>query len=316
MATGRQIALTLTALPLASGLLLATPAGATPTATPSATPTSSSSSAAVAGSTEFGLSLPPVTGETRTETVNRTEAQFGHLPIARVYADGIPASWTSDRTLAALGADTDVIYTFTVPSMAAAANGDYDTAFSTFLAGRPASVTAWVGLVQEPEGHVTRGEFTAADYRAATGHLAPLTKAAGAIPTTILTASSAWDKAGEGWRDYFSPQIDVLAWDAYNSAQKKPGLEYKAPNRFIDPITRIAADSGKAFGWAELGAPCIVSDPTCEQRAPWLTQMGNAMSNAGAQFVSYWNRPSMNGSADYSLDDQPSINAWSALMAR
>ena len=281
----------------------------TPTPTPTPTPVPSRG-------TSFGVSLARLSGETAMQAVTRIRGQFGNLPAARVYGTGLPpALWNADSSLAALGSGTDVIYSFR-GDMAAIAAGQADEVIRSFLASRPAGIKVWVALNHEPEDNIARGEFTAAQFRAATEHVAPVIRAAGGVPTTILMQWTLSPQSGRNWHDYYSPAVDVLAFDAYNNSLGNATPSYKSPSDFVDPVLAVAKETGKAFGWAELGSPCIPSDPACLGRAAWLTGLGSAFAGNGAQFATYWNRLDFGGVMDYSLNDGPSRSAWSAFMGR
>lgn len=248
------------------------------------------------------------------QAVSRIRGQFGNLPAARVYGTGLPpAQWKTDSSLAALGSGSDVIYSFK-GNMAAIAAGQADGLIRSFLASRPAGIKVWVALNHEPEDNIERGEFTAAEFRAATEHVAPVIRAAGGVPTMILMEWTLSPKSGRNWHDYYSPAVDVMAFDAYNTALGNATPSYKSPSDFVNPVLAVSKETGKAIGWAELGSPCIPSDPACTGRAAWLTGLGSAVGNNGAQFATYWNRLDFDGVTDYSLSDGPSRNAWSAFM--
>lgn len=44
-------------------------------------------------------------------------------------------------------------------------------------------------------------------------------------------------------------------------------------------VGTFTAAQFRAFGWAELGSPCISTDPTCAGRAAWPTSLGRAWRN-------------------------------------
>ena len=264
--------------------------------------------------TLFGTSIAPRSGESSSAAVDRLRGQFGGMPVARVFSGGmVPARWSDDSTLRALGTGSAVVYSFK-GDMGALAAGTYDDRIRTFLASRPAGVKVWVALHHEPEDDVERGRFTTAQFRAATAHVAPVVRAAGGIPTTILMQYTLGRSSGRDWHDYYTPAVDVLAWDGYNSGVKASVQVYKTPEAFVAPVLAVAKETGKGFGWAELGSPCIGTDRTCAGRAAWLTGLSAAMGASGAQFATYWNRPALTGAADYSLTDAASVKAWRTAM--
>ena len=266
------------------------------------------------GGTLFGMSIAPRSGEGAAGAVDRLRGQFGGMPVARVFDSGmVPARWSDDATLRALGTGSAVVYSFK-GNMAALAAGKHDEQIRAFLRSRPAGVKVWVALHHEPEDDVERGAFTPAQFRAATAHVAPVIKSAGGIPTTILMQYTLGRSSGRDWRDYYTPAIDVMAWDGYNSMVKKSVQGYKAPQDFVAPVLAVAKETGKGFGWAELGSPCVAGDASCTGRAAWLAGLSGAMKGAGAQFATYWNRPALTGTADYSLSDAGSVRAWRTAM--
>lgn len=271
--------------------------------------------ASAAPRTLVGVSLASTPGETAVQTVARNRAQFGSLPAVRIFDDLPPTTWGASPLLAALGTGSTVVYSVKGGDMASVATGSLDASMSAFLRSKPADVTVYVALHHEPEDDVARGTFTAAQFVAATAHLAPVVRAAGGIPTTILMAYTLQAGSGRNWHDYYTPAVDVLAWDAYNTSANAKVPAYRVPDTMVSPVVAVAQETGKPFGWAELGSPCISGDADCTGRGAWLTQVGGAMTSAGASFLTYWNRSALSGASDYALRDAPSISAWRQLIA-
>jgi hypothetical protein len=288
---------------------------ATGTASAAGATGASPTASAAAGKTLFGVSLPAQPGLSATQTVGGFRTQFGALPAVRIFGDQVPAHWNDSATLRALGTGSAVIFSFQGDMDAIAAGAD-DARLTSFLQSKPAGVKVWVALKHEPEDQVRDGVFTAAQFRAATAHVAPVIRRAGGIPTTILMAWTLDPHSGRNWHDFYTPAIDAFGFDAYNSGQHKKVPDYKAPQAFVDPVLAVARETGKSFGWAELGSPCVSTDPTCVGRAAWLTALGTTLAANGAQFATYWNRASETSMLDFSLKDRPSINAWKALSTR
>ena len=239
-------------------------------------------------------------------------ARFGGLPVARVFSPGLPpARWADVPVLAALGAGTDVVYSFS-GDLDALAAGASDALLTGFLRSRPDGVRVWVALKHEPEDDAERGAFTAEQFRAATEHVAGVVRAAGGVPTTVLQAYTLNPASGRDWHDWVTPAVDVVAWDAYNTAARRPQPSYPPPDAFLRRMLEVARETGKPFGVAELGSPCVRTDPGCTGRAAWLTDLGGALRAAGAQFVTYWDRPALAGGVDYRLD-APGTEAWRRL---
>lgn len=265
-----------------------------------------------ASGTAYGTSIPVGRPDQAPAVVARLRAQLGAIPVARVFSPGLPpARWEDEPVLAALGGDSSVVYSFQ-GDLDELAAGTHDALISGFLDSRPEGVQVWMVLKHEPEDDVQRGEFTAEQFRAATEHVAGVVREAGGIPTTVLQAYTLNPASGRDWRDFYTPAVDVLAWDAYNTAAKNEVPSYKAPEKFLEPVLAVAEETGKPFGFAEFGSPCLPNDPGCTGRAQWLTQMSEALEAGGAQFVTYWNRRALNGGVDYTLDG-PSGEVWRGL---
>lgn len=260
----------------------------------------------------LGVSVPKVDGDAPDSVVAGLRGTFGKLPVVRVFESKLPpATWDADPTLAALGTGSAVVYSFK-GNVANAATGAFDARVTRFLESKPAGIKAWVVFHHEPEDDIERGEYTAEDFVAATAHLAPVIRAAGGVPTEILQSYTLRPDAGRDWKTYYSPAVDVLGWDGYNSARRGDDPSYKSPQAFLDPVVAVAKETGKPFGFGEFGSPCISTDPSCSGRAAWITAMGKALRAAGAQFGIYWNQKS---DVDFTLKDAGSVDAWKSLVS-
>ena len=290
------------------------PRSSAPAPDPTSAPSATAPPAPAPSGTAYGTSIPVGRPEQAPAVVARLRAQLGAIPVARVFsADLPPARWDDQPVLAALGGQSSVVYSFQ-GDLDELAAGTHDALITGFLASRPPGVDVWTVLKHEPEDDVKRGVFTAEQFRAATEHVAGVVRAAGGIPTTVLQAYTLNPASGRDWRDYYTPAVDVLAWDAYNTAARNEQPSYKAPEKFLEPVLAVARETGKPFGFAEFGSPCLPDDVGCTGRATWLEQMGAALEAGGAQFVTYWNRRALNGAVDYTLDG-PSGEVWKALSA-
>lgn len=285
------------------------------TSLPTGVPSTAAAAVPRAGATLFGVSVPRGGAGSASTVVQRIRQDYGQLPVARVFSSGPPPrTWDADPTLAALGTGTAVVYSFKDDPVAAA-RGDDDAAVTAFLASRPAGTKVWVSYFHEPEDEVRKGTFTAQQFRDATAHLAPVIRAAGGVPTTILMEYTLQDAAKRDWHDYYSPAVDVLAWDAYNTAVKRSTPAYKPVDAILGHVLDIARETGKPFGIAEFGSTCIPSDPECTGRAAWVSALGDAVRRDGAVFATYFDQAGVNGDGgDYSLSDPPSRSAYRLLV--
>ncbi len=293
----------------------ATPVPSAPASKSGPPPAASSPTVTRPPGTLFGVSLPRGQAASQALALDRLRQQFGRLPVARVFAPGLPsATWADDPVLAALGSGSAVVYSFRGDPTAAAA-GQYDDRVTALLASRPPGVTVWMAFYHEPEDQVASGTFTAEQFRAATAHLAPVIRGGGGISTTILQEYTLQTASGRDWHEFYSPAIDVLGWDAYNIEAKHGTPTYKTAQEFVGPVLVVAKETGKPFAWAEFGSPCIRTDPDCSQRAEWVRNVGQAFRDSGARFATYWNRETMDGQIDYTLRDAPSIAAYRRLVS-
>ena len=182
----------------------------------------------------------------------RDTAEFGRLPIYRVYYTGLPKSnaWTTGLPAANHSA---VIVSFkALPS--AILSGADDAVLKHFFDTAPTGHPIYYVYFHEPEDNIAHGEFTAAAYRAAWAHVAALAKAAhnpDLHSTLTLMAYDLRPASHRNWRDYMPAAgvISTLAWDAYppNARQLTP------PAQFMAPEIAVSKAAGLPFGFAEFG---------------------------------------------------------------
>ena len=108
--------------------------------------------------------------------LTRTTAQFGHMPIVRVYFPGLPGryAWTSIA-----GVNKSAVIVSFKARPAAILSGADDARLRQFFATAPRGRPIYYSYFHEPEDNIARGQFTAAAYRAAWKHIAALADAAG-----------------------------------------------------------------------------------------------------------------------------------------
>lgn len=167
----------------------------------------------------------------------------------------------------------------------------------------------WV-FYHEPEDNIAKGEFTAADYRAAWRHLRGLADKAGnprLHATLVLMSWSLEAESKRDWRDYYPGRdvIQVLGWDTYNLGWKKG--RYDSPSMMYDRVVALSKEEGLPFGVAETGS-YLVGDDNGEKRAAWLHETNAYLKKHGALWVSYFDLDWETG--DFRLLDAPSRKAW------
>ncbi len=235
----------------------------------------------------------------------RTTAQFGHLPIVRIYFPGLPGryAWTSIA-----GVNKSAVIVSFNARPAAILSGADDARLRAFFAGAPRGHPIYYSYFHEPEAHIKHGQFTAAAYRAAWRHVAALADAARnpyLHATLILMAYDLIRSVHRNWKDYLprGGVISVLAWDAYpvgSATNVHP--QRTPPARFMGPAIAASRRVGLPFGFAEFGLS------TARGRAGWLTGVGKYLLRSGALFACLFD-----GNREYPtlrLTDHASIAVW------
>ena len=265
-----------------------------------AIPTSPHAAVAGGGSsgTLFGASVPA--GTLAAET-----AEFGHMPVVRVFYTGLPPAnaWTTG----AAGANRSGVVVSFKDDPRNILSGAADGALNTFFATAPRTVPVWFSYIHEPEDQIAAGLFTAADYRAAWTHIGVLAARAGnpqLRATLILMSWSLNPMSHRNWQDYFpgSAVINTLGWDAYPHTRTVPS----PPADFMGPAVAVSKSMGMPFGFAEFGETNPVGRPA------WLTDIGVYLHSQGASFGTYFNS-TVGG--NYPLTDAASQSAWRAVVA-
>lgn len=280
--TLRRHAATLTAASLAVAGLLIAPAPAT-----AASLATTTNAAATSPASAFGASI---NGE---GDVGRLSTLLGRpFSSARVFLHRPASSWSSSALLRTVPANGTVAVSF---------NGGTPAQVRTFLAGHPSSTTCYANYFHEPEDNFTSIAQKAA-YRAAWHAYAPAIRAAGCIPTLVLMKWSLSSHSGRNWHDWYpgAGDIDVLAWDAYNTEATSGG--YSDPTSYLAPILAVQAETHLPWALTELGSD-IAKGTSSSQRAAWAHGVAvTAAADPHFLFADWWDSQSKDGRRDYRLD--------------
>jgi hypothetical protein len=234
------------------------------------------------------------------------------MAIVRTYYPGLPSAnaWTTGLPAANKSA---VIVSFKAEP-ATILSGQDDATLSHFFDTAPTGNPIYWSYFHEPEGNITDGEFTLADYKAAWAHVVTLANAAhnpDLHSTLILGGYDFSPSAHRSWKDYLPGGgiISTLGWDAYppGSAKNENPIA-AAPDTFMAQEIAAAKSVGLPYGFAEFG----LSTPT--GRPAWLSDVGNYLMHSGAVFATYWN-----GNAQYptlKLTDAASVAVWKSFVAK
>lgn len=269
--------------------------------------------AAGASGVKFGALVSPVHGESFVDAQRRQVAAYGRMAISRVFYRGAPQAWPGDAGLSRRPVVVSFKYT---PSEVVA--GKHDVALRLFFTTAPKTYDVFWSFIHEPEDNVARGEFTAADYRAAWQHIAALANAANNIhlrSTLILMCFTMNSNSHRNWHDYYVASAQsMLAFDCYNHAGKHDA--YGQPADIFRPLTTwSAANPTIRWGVSEVGSTLASTDPDGSKRAAWLRSVAaflvkaHQARNAAAKFGIYFDTVGPNGT-DYRLRDAKSKAAW------
>lgn len=273
--------------------------------TPLAGGTPASASAPLCGASF----LPESRGESYQQAFERVNDYYG-LESVRVFYSGLPQHWPGKLDAGKLAlsvsfkADpTDVT------------TGKHDQHFRKWFAEAPKNVNVHWTYFHEPEDNIKKGQFTAAQFRAAWKHLHNLAEQAdnprlqSALTLMYWTADPA---SGRDWKDYYpgSEYVDVLAWDAYNQiggVTKK----YRSADTILRHVVATNKAAGEPLAIGELGSDLATGDKDGSGRAAWLREVTDYLTRHGALWVQYFDIDyTPQGHSDYRLRDEPSKTAW------
>jgi hypothetical protein len=258
---------------------------------------------------KFGSTVWANPGESMPSAVARESATYGQMDVLRGFASGLPKGWTSYTT--STGADLVASFKALPRDVIA---GKSDAAVRAWFASAPSDRNVYWSYYHEPEDNIARGEFTAAEYRAAWNRLTVLARSVNPRlhSTLILMAWSLDPASGRNWRDYYAGDatIDVLGWDAYNLLANKG--RYDTPDHIFGKSIAVSKSVGKPYGFAEFGSILAAGDSTGSGRAAWLRSAGSYLRSSGSLWAAYFNAPI---GGEFRLLDGPSASAWRAIMA-
>ncbi|MBV9092840.1 MAG: hypothetical protein JO132_03020 [Streptosporangiaceae bacterium] len=238
-------------------------------------------------------------------------SEFGHLPILRVYYNGLPdpALWTTGVQGINKSA---VVVSFRVPPSIILSGVD-DVALSHFFDTAPTGYPIFYSYYHEPEPFITGDYFTLTAYKAAWAHIAALADAAHNSELRSTLIMMAWDltpDSGINWKNFLPSAgvITTLGWDAYPAGSvHDQNPQATPPADFMGPAVAASRSVGLPFGFAEFALA------TQSGRPEWLTEVANYLQSSGALFGILFDPP---GARWGDLNDAPSIEAWRKAVAR
>jgi hypothetical protein len=250
----------------------------------------------------------PMLGSSVLSAANlaRDTAQFGRMPIVRVYYRGLPPATAWTTGLAGANSSAVIVSFKALPT--AILSGADDAALRQFFDTAPTGHPIYYSYFHEPEDNIAAGQFTLADYKAAWAHVVALADAAHNpyLHSTLILME--WDlvpASHRDWKDYLPGGgiISVLGWDAYPvGSATNVNPQPTPPAEFMGPAIAASKSVGLPYGFAEFG----LSTP--RGRPGWLTSVGKYLMSSGALFGSLFN-----GNTQYptlQLTDAASVAVW------
>jgi hypothetical protein len=247
-----------------------------------------------------------------SDTLAEETAEFGTLPIVRVFYPGLPAADAWSTGLARAN-NSAVIVSFSADPSAVISGSD-NAALAQFFDTAPTGHAIYYSYYHEPEDNIAAGQFTAAQYRQAWGVIASIADQADnrdLHSTLILMSYDLRPASHRNWRDYLpaGKVISTLGWDAYPAGSTGRGtMKLTPPRRFMGRAVAVSKSAGLPFGFAEFGTSLVTG------RAAWLTSVGKYLVSSGALFGTLFDasgpQPSM------ALTDSASISAWHNVVAQ
>lgn len=237
-------------------------------------------------------------------------SEFGHLPILRVYYNGLPDPdlWTTGVQGINKSA---VVVSFRVPP-ATILSGVDDAALAHFFDTAPAGYPIYYSYYHEPEPFITSGQFSLSEYKAAWIHIVALADAAHNPDLRSTLILMAWDinpSSGINWKEFLPPGnvISTLGWDAYPAGTvRDQNPQPTPPADFMGPEVAASRSVGLPFGFAEFTLA------TQTDRPEWLAEVASYLRSSGALFGTLFDPQ---GAPYGELNDAASIQAWRNAVA-
>jgi hypothetical protein len=258
-----------------------------------------------------GSSIPLLGSSVGYVSLAQTTAEFGQMPIVRVYYPGLPAANAWDGGVAGANHSAVIVSFKALPTDIL--SGADDATLAHFFDTAPTGHPIYYSYYHEPEDNIADGQFTLADYKAAWARVVALADAARNpdLHSTLILMS--WDlvkASGRDWKSYLPGGgiISTLGWDAYPvGSATNVNPQPTPPADFLGPCIAASESVGLPYGFAEFGLS------TATGRAAWMTEVGNYLMSSGALFASVFN-----GVAEYptlQLTDQASQDVWKGFVA-
>jgi len=246
---------------------------------------------------------------TSPSQLSTRSAQFGHIPILRIYYTGMPDPdlWTTGVQRLNHSA---VVVSFRSPPSVVLSGAD-DAALARFFDSAPSGNPIYWSYYHEPELLVQDNSFTVDQYKAAWAHIVTIADGArnSYLKSTLILMS--WDlnpASGIAWKDYLPSGhvISVLAWDAYPAGTvHDSNPQPTPPTDFMGAAEAASKSVGLPYGFAEFALG------TATDRPQWLAEVATYLRQTGALFGTLFDST---GYPWMELTDAASIQAWRSVV--
>jgi len=237
-------------------------------------------------------------------------AQFGRLPVVRVYLPGLPPrnAWSGGLP----GANGSMIVVSFKALPKNIISGKDDGALANFFDTAPRGRPIYYVYFHEPEDNIAHGSFTLAAYLKAWADVVRLADDAnnpGLHSTLVLMGFDVLPHSGRNWRSYVAPGniISTISWDAY----PPNGEGTPAPATFMGADVTAAKDAGLPFGFSEFATTTVSGRPA------WLTAVGAYIAGSGAIYGTLYDAAEnggLGGSGTFVISDAASEHAWKSAV--
>jgi hypothetical protein len=259
--------------------------------------------------------------------------QVGQPATSRLYATGLPTSWTAFQNADSVGDPPGVLETVIsvkppngVPAYTATSTDG--KAFASLVSSLPTDGRAWrVTIYHEPEDNAASGDFTPAQWRAmqiaAGGQVHALNRAD--VRMSIILQGFTFLKAGanhvpprvpsDWWEASMAGAVDYIYFDVYPDLNSGSN-EFTTLDGSIGPCETWARGNAKPFGFTEFAVNDKTND-TSAKPAMLTAMIARGQASSDCENLTYFDVKGTHYATDptYLLQsDTGSKTAWAAGM--
>ena len=230
-----------------------------------------------------GMTTPLGVNATGAKQLAAATAQFGHMPVIRVYYAGVPTP--SEWTTGATGINKSSVVLSFNPTPAQVLSGADDAGLATFFDSAPTGHAIYYSFYPEPEAHVKNGEFTLTQYKQAWARVVAIADAAHNSylhSTLILQGQDGLPGDEYNFKNYLPDRgvITAIGWDAYpDGTVDDQDPRPIPPVQFMCPDIVAAKSVGLPFGFAEFALGTATGRPMAHRGRQLLARQRRTVRN-------------------------------------